>query len=126
MKQEVSFVMLALLVIACVVSCVWRIHSIADSPSKSEKYLNYTAPGQGADRFYRFLIRKVGNEYRAYIVKSPGYCGRATDGHSTHRHYDGQYYVCWSVPVSNTRDMVNIAKTWADCTQKYIEYGTKF
>ena len=91
-------------------------------------YLDHVANGRSSidQRRYRFRICNVHGEFRAYIEQSPSYRNRATDGHSTHRHYDGQYYVCWSKPVTNYNDMVNIAKGWADCTQKYIEYGTRF
>ena len=89
----------------------------------------HVAPGASvySQRKYKFNIRRVGNEYRAYILESPSYRGRATDLHSTHRHYDGwRYYVCWSNPVTSYDDMVNVATQWANCTQQYIEHGTRF
>lgn len=91
-------------------------------------YIDHIATGRSSidQRRYRFKICKVNNEYRAYIEQSPSYRGRATDGHSTHRHYDGRYYVCWSQPVRSYDNMVTIAKQWADCTQRYIETGTRF
>lgn len=91
-------------------------------------YIDHIAAGRSSidQRRYRFKICKVNNEYRAYIEHSPSYRSRATDGHSTHRHYDGRYYVCWSTPVRTYDNMVAIAKQWADCTQRYIESGTRF
>ena len=128
-----------IIAIACIIACIWRICSINDSSettysshtassATSGEYLDYVAPGRSpvSQRSYRFQIKKVGGEYRAYILNSPSYLNSSTDGHSTHRHYDGRYYVCWSTPVRNQSDMVNIARQWADCTQKYIEYGTRF
>ena len=125
--------------IACIITCIWRVCSINDSyettysgymtsSATSSEYLDYVAPGRSpvSQRSYRFQIKRVGGEYRAYILNSPRYLSRSTDGHSTHRHYDGRYYVCWSTPVRSQSDMVNIARQWADCTQKYIEYGTRF
>lgn len=125
--------------IACIITCIWRVCSINDrngttysgymtSSATSSEYLDYVAPGRSPvlQRSYRFQIKRVGGEYRAYILNSPRYLSRSTDGHSTHRHYDGRYYVCWSTPVRSQSDMINIARQWADCTQKYIEYGTRF
>lgn len=91
-------------------------------------YIDHIATGRSSidQRHYRFKICKVNNEYRAYIENSPSYRSRATDGHSTHRHYDGRHYVCWSTPVRTYDNMVAIAKQWADCTQRYIETGTRF
>lgn len=99
------------------------------NPSYSgSSYLDHVANGRSSidQRRYRFRICNVHGEYRAYIEQSPSYRNRPTDGHSTHRHYDGRYYVCWSQPVRSYNDMINIAKGWADCTQKYIESGTRF
>ena len=128
-----------IIAIACIIACIWRVCSINDtststrsdnltSSSTMGEYLDYVASGQSSksQRSYRFQIKRVGSEYRAYILSSPSYLNRPTDGHSTHRHYDGRYYVCWSVPVRSQNDMVNIARQWADCTQKYIEFGTRF
>jgi len=125
--------------IACIITCIWRICSINDtsvttysghmtSSTTTGEYLDYVAPGRSSllQRSYRFQIKRVGSEYRAYILSCPSYLNRSTDGHSTHRHYDGRYYVCWSTPVRSQSDMVNIAQQWANCTQKYIEYGIRF
>lgn len=91
-------------------------------------YLDYVASGTSAinQRKYRFRICKVSGEYRAYIERSPSYRNRSTDLHSTHRHYDGQHYVCWSLPVRSCSGMAKIAKDWAEGTQRYIESGAKF
>lgn len=139
---------LVIAVVACVIACVSRVSSIRDESNRSSAntfsslhsysspaprayssdILEYTASGSSPSyaRRYKFDIEFVDYEYRAYILESPGYRNRATDGLSTHRHYDGRYYVCWSTPVRTRTDMVNIARQWSDCTQKYIEYGTRF
>lgn len=86
-----------------------------------------TVYGNTSDECARKLRAAVAAvDDHTYILNSPSYLNRSTDGHSTHRHYDGRYYVCWSTPVRSQSDMVNIARQWADCTQKYIEYGTRF
>lgn len=137
----VAFVIIA---IACIVSAAINCGEVSaregnhtPSPASSAAAARpasgtlweHVAPGTSpySQRKYRFNIRRVGNEYRAYILEFPSYRGRATDLHSTHRHYDGgRYYVCWSMPVTSYDDMVNIATQWANCTQQYIEHGTRF
>lgn len=134
-----NFTIGAVIAIACIIACIWRVCSIVnegtashssrtDSSYSDSEYLNYVAQGRSTStqRTYRFQIKRVGSGYRAYILNSPSYQNRSTDAHSTHRHYDGRYYVCWSTQVRTHSDMVNIAQQWADCTQKYIEYGTRF
>lgn len=98
------------------------------TPNQSSTCLEYVASGQSplSQRRYRFRICKVGGEYRAYIEQSPSYRNRATDAHSTHRHYNGRYYICWSQPVRTRDGMIDIARSWAECTQRYIETGISF
>ena len=102
-------------------------HSNSSSTS-SGRYFNYTAKGSSPEsqRHYQFNICKTHEGYKAYIVQTPSYRNRETDGHSTHRLYDGRYYVCWDRPVNSYDDMITIAKHWSDCSQKYIEQGTRF
>lgn len=144
-------VVATIIAIACVIACIVRVCTINDThaeprsdrvasypssaawtlssaPAADGDYLDYVAPGRSpvSQRTYCFQIERVGFEYRAYILESPDYRCRATDSHSTHRHYDGRYYICWSVPVESRSDMISIARQWADCTQQYIEYGTRF
>ena len=138
--KVIIFIIIALTCIICAISHGSSIGGSSSfssySPSSSSinssysqtSYLDHTASGRFPieQRRYRFKICKVNNEYRAYIELSPSYRSRATDGHSTHRHYDGRYYICWSQPVRSYDNMVTIAKQWADCTQRYIESGTRF
>ena len=80
-----------------------------------------------ADKEYRFNYRKVGNDWRAYILKTPGFGLRATDGHTTHRKFDiTGPYVCWDRPVATLADIQSISKVWADCIQEYIATGRTF
>lgn len=128
-----------LIVLVAIISAIVRCRSInrrsysrsANShvaSSAAETLFSYTAPGSfsESERRYQFDIRKTHEGYRAYIVRTPSYRNRATDGHSTHRLYDGRYYVCWDRPVDSYSDMLTIAKHWSDCSQKYIEHGTRF
>jgi len=86
-----------IIAIACIITCIWRVCSINDSSETtysghtassvtSGEYLDYVAPGRSpvSQRSYRFQIKRVGEEYRAYILNSPSYLNRSTDGHSTH------------------------------------------
>ena len=131
-----SLIVALIIIIACVVIAVYHILSmdngntyfVGSVPSTSSDILDHIASGSSSydQRIYQFDIRYLGGEYRACILKSPNYRSRPTDAHSTHRHYDGRHYVCWSTPVRTRSDMITIAKQWAECTQKYIEQGIRF
>lgn len=79
--------------------------------------------------FYSFSIeQRPGGRYRSYVVAQPGYGSRATDAHSTHRHWDasGRRYVCWSRPITSEQDALRVSAAWADATQEYIKSGQRF
>jgi hypothetical protein len=79
--------------------------------------------------FYSFSIEeRSGGRYRSYIVGQPDYGSRATDAHSTHRHWDasGRAYVCWSRPITSEQDALRVSAAWADATQEYIKSGQRF
>lgn len=79
------------------------------------------------DKEYRFNYKKVGNSWRAYILKMPSLEGRDSSGAVTHRMYDnGRPYVCWDSQVKTLRDMQIISKVWADNIQEYIATGKRF
>lgn len=100
--------------------------SIKTQPQKS--LYRYMARGSNpyAQRAYEFEIVREDGGYRAYIKKGPSYGLRKQDMHSTHRMYDGRYYICWTNKVHSEADMKTIARHWSDCTQAYIENGTYF
>ncbi len=87
---------------------------------------SYTPPSGGK---YRFTLREVGGEWRAYIVEQPSYTGRASDGHSSHRYYDSgrsQHYVCWE-PAPRTKEAARaVSKLWAEKTTRYCRNGEPF
>ncbi|MBL8310667.1 MAG: hypothetical protein JNL19_09625 [Burkholderiales bacterium] len=87
---------------------------------------SYTPPSGGK---YRFQLREVNGEWRAYILEQPGYAGRASDGHSSHRYYDSarsQYYVCWE-PAPRTKEAARaVSKLWAEKTTRYCRHGASF
>ena len=89
------------------------------------KRINYRTKNKRSD--YVFVIGRLNNgSIRVYIVDQPGYGLRDTDDYSTHRHNDGHYYICWSDPIHTTQQAEQIAAIWADKTEDYILYGTRF
>ncbi|MFA6132824.1 MAG: hypothetical protein WC869_02265 [Phycisphaerae bacterium] len=77
---------------------------------------------------YRFdIVQLSSGNWRAYILESPDYCGRATDSHSTHRLNDGgRPYVCWDSAIGSLQQAKQVVALWANKTQDYIKYGTRF
>ena len=81
----------------------------------------------GKDREYRFNYKKINGSWRAYILRMPSLGSRSTDGHATHRLWDGtKPYVCWDSPVNSLSDMQTISRVWADNIQEYIATGKRF
>lgn len=79
------------------------------------------------DKEYRFNYKKVNGSWRAYILKMPSLGNRSTDGHATHRLWDGtKPYVCWDSPVNSLSDIQTISRVWADNIQEYIATGKRF
>lgn len=100
----------------------------AVSSAETGPIVYYAANGYGiGDREYRFNYKKVGGSWRAYILKMPSLRGRAGDGHSTHRLWDGDKpYICWDRSVNSLNDMQSISRVWADSVQEYIATGKRF
>lgn len=79
------------------------------------------------DKEYRFNYKRVNGSWRAYILRMPSLGNRASDGHSTHRLWDGtKPYVCWDRPVNSLNDIQTISRVWADNIQEYIATGRRF
>ena len=79
------------------------------------------------DKEYQFNYKNVNGCWRAYILRMPSLGNRDTNGHSTHRLWDGDRpYVCWDCPVNSLKDMQTISRVWADSIQEYIATGKKF
>jgi hypothetical protein len=76
------------------------------------------------------LVKQPDGEVRIYIVDSPSYRSRQTDGHSTHRYQDqsNRYYVCvdHSLRPTNFHDARSWARYWADKTAQYMRTGRPF
>jgi hypothetical protein len=74
---------------------------------------------------YKFdIVEHRPGQWRVYIVDQPGYRGRATDAHSTHRLSDSRgQYVCWTQPITSRDHAYTIAASWAEGTQSYISTG---
>lgn len=76
------------------------------------------------DKEYRFNYKKVGEGWRAYILRMPNLGGRDTGSAVIHRlHDDGGYYICWDREVNTLKDMQTISRHWADSIQEYISTG---
>lgn len=78
--------------------------------------------------YFRWSFEEQSNgDVRAYILDQPSYQGRATDAHSTHRYGLGRRpYICYDPMPDNRDDAIEIAKAWAENTERYIETGDNF
>lgn len=77
------------------------------------------------DREYQFNYKRVGNSWRAYILRIPNLEGRGSG--APHQLHDGDgMYICWDKPVNNLKDMQNISRAWADNVQDYLVTGRWF
>ena len=87
----------------------------------------YRTKDSEADYRFRFHRQWLSGNYRVYIVSQPSYRGRDESLHTTHRLTDSSgYYVCWTTPIRSEHNAHQIASMWADKTQEYIKYGTRF
>ena len=102
--------------------------SIGESITETGPMVYYANDNHGRrDKEYRFNYKKVNGFWRAYILQMPSLEGRASDGHTTHRLWDGSRpYVCWDTPVGSLGDIQAISRVWADCIQEYIATGKRF
>lgn len=73
------------------------------------------------DRWFRFKYKKVGNEWRAYIIRTPPLNGKSGDQHLTHRYSDGNgnYWVCRDPQTTTLHDAQVVSRVWAD---RFLEY----
>lgn len=79
------------------------------------------------DREYRFNYKKVGDGWRAYILRMPSLKGRRPDAVITHRLHDAEgYYVCWNQSIRTLKEMQTVSRVWADSIQEYIATGKRF
>ncbi len=77
-----------------------------------------------SDKEYRFNYKKVGDGWRAYILKMPSLGNHSSESAIIHRLHDSNgYYICWDRPVNSLKDMQNISRRWADSIQTYIATG---
>jgi hypothetical protein len=77
---------------------------------------------------YRFQFRQMPDEgFRIYILSQPEYGGHSTDSHPTHRFRDTVgFYICWSEKITSYDNAKEIAKRFAEATEKYRKFGTRF
>ncbi len=77
---------------------------------------------------FRFSIeRQDDGDFHIYIEDQPSYCGRDSDGHSTHRYgVSSRPYICYDPMPTSREDAIEILKVWSDKTDAYIETGQTF
>lgn len=77
---------------------------------------------------YQFSFEEqAGGTWRAFILRQPDYRDRPEDCHSTHRlRSGGRHYVCWTRPLRTEAEAREVARRWADKTQRYIRFGESF
>ena len=86
----------------------------------------YRTSDGAADYDFSFEERSDGT-WRIYIECQPSYRGRNESAEATHRLRDGsRRYVCWTDPIRSLSAAKQLAKAWADNTQKYIRTGQTF
>ena len=73
------------------------------------------------DRWFRFMYKKVGNEWRAYIIRTPSLNGKSGNPHLTHRYTDGNgnYWVCREPHTTTLHEAQVVSRVWAD---RFLEY----
>ena len=92
----------------------------------TDNTLTYFVDGYGVyrDGKYVFELKKVGNSWRAYIVRTPPIIGRDTSATVIHQLSDaGRKYVCIAGDVPSKELMISLAKQWARGLQNYISTG---
>lgn len=77
---------------------------------------------------YQFSFEEQSDHsWLIFILYQPSYNGRRTDNHSTHRlTRRNRYYVCWTRKLTSLAEAKQVAALWAEATQSYIHYGTRF
>lgn len=82
--------------------------------------------------YFTFIFEDRGDFYYAHIENQPGYGGRDTDLHPTHRlhsNYPGcSYRICFGndYDVTTLSLVRKYAEAWCEATSKYIDYGINF
>lgn len=78
--------------------------------------------------YFLFRFDQMPHEVGIYVLKHPGYGSRADGGHASYRYVDsnGEHYICWDGPCRNMTEAHQIAKVWAERTQRYIRTGRRF
>lgn len=74
---------------------------------------------------YVFRFVRHGSKWRAMIVRQPPYAGRGESAHSSHRLGlgSGTPYVCWAPEPQSRAAIEEVARVWAEGTQRYIASG---
>ena len=105
-----------------------RIVFLQKSGRQSEEYncIGHSRKGS-SDCYYKFRIKRRGDGYRCYIVRTPSFRGRSTAAHTIHYLTDSAgKYICFTAKIKKLQQAQTLCRTWADQAQKYIETGRPF
>lgn len=99
-------------------------------PSYGGGVLAYRTRDNTQDYWFDFVYQPDGT-IRIYILSQPGYGNRSDDSHPTHRLYDNarqQHYICIQegLDPTNMEHAQNWTREWAESTEKYRRFGTRF
>jgi len=77
---------------------------------------------------YKFQFVGTSSGYEIDILSQPGYNGKCSGGHSTHRLQSprGGHMICWSNRIKSISDAYTVAKQWSQRTEVYRKSGKKF
>lgn len=89
---------------------------------------NYSASTKYStqDHSYKFHIKRIGNEYRCYIERTPSFRGRSTANYMPHYWVEngtGKHYVCWTGKIKYSEQAKTLCRNWANATQTFIDTG---
>lgn len=121
----------------------WNGHTIDFSDWDDDDYGEFEYTTRDGQYDFRFNLAPaniidpdhdwwIEDEVVIFILHQPGYEGRATDGHSTHRidyPKTGRKFVCVGRdqdPPTNVPDALSWAVYWAEETAEYIRTGASF
>lgn len=104
-------------------SDITSINNINEERNMETEIMEYFANARynQTDTWFRFKYKKVGSEWRAYIIRTPSLNGKSPDAHLTHRYSDGNgnYWVCRDPQTTTLHDAQVVSRVWAD---RFLEY----
>jgi len=92
------------------------------------QYRSYYRTNDGRHDFYFSFIQQIDLSWRVYILNQPSYWLRDRSSAATHRLFDhrNRPYICWTTPLYEIEEAMNLASLWAEKTEAYILTGKSF